>query len=194
MFKSIKTNLFGWFSLFVTLTVSSNTYGLVSIGAYVPFGPSTQKTITGARNTFSFDPMISVNTIFNTSFYNQLFLPELAFVFHGEGQDGYSKRTTLFIFDFGHRLTGTTLLRYGLGTVLTSISADGGTVTLPNGNDTAEYYQPNETSTSWNTTLNLGIENSFGPNYAGRFQTYLFSIFDAEARKISYSISMVYYL
>jgi hypothetical protein len=194
MVKLIKTNAFCWSSLFFILISINTTNALVSVGGYVPFGPSTQKSVTGGKNTFSFDPMLSLNTIITTPFYNQLFLPEIGMVFHGEGQDGYSKRTTLFIFDMGHRLTGTTLLRYGLGTFLTRITADGGSVTLPNGSDTATYYQPNEASTSWNTTVNLGLENSFGLNYAGRVQTYLFSLFNGEARKVSYSLSLVYYL
>lgn len=172
----------------------SSASALVSLGGYVPFGTSTQKETTGSANTFSFSPMLSVNTVMPTPFYNQLFLPELAMVFHSEDQDGYSKRTTLFLFDFGHLLTNDVILRYGLGTALTRISGEGGVVQLPNGNDTSDYYQPNTASTSWNTTVNLGIEGQVIPNYSMRFQTYWFSLFNSEARKASYSLNLVYYL
>lgn len=184
---------FLWPILVLSLSLNS-VHALVSLGGYVPFGPSTQKETTGSSNTFSFSPMISVNTIFPTPFFNQLFLPELAMVFHSEDQDGYSKRTTLFLFDFGHLLTNDVILRYGLGTALTRITGEGGTVTLPNGSDTSTYYQPNEASTSWNTTVNLGIEGQIMPNYSMRFQTYWFSLLNSEARKASYSLNLVYYL
>jgi len=180
--------------LLIILIFSISTPALVSVGGYVPFGPSTQKETTGSRNTFSFDPMISVNSIFMTPFYGQLFLPEFALVLHGEGQDGYSKTSMLFLFDFGHRLGSTYLLRYGIGTVLTRISGDGEAVTLLNGGVPDTFYQPAESSTSWNTTINLGIENSFMQNYALRFQTYWFSLLDGEARKASYSLNLIYYL
>lgn len=173
---------------------SGPAFSLVTVGGYVPFGPSTQKEVTGSRNTFSFDPMIGVNTIFPTPFYGQLFLPEFAMVFHGSGTDGYSKRTMAFLFDFGFAYTDKLIFRYGIGTFLTSISGNGGTTTLPNGSSTRDYTLPGESKTSYNTTLNLGIESSVDTNYAFRFQTYLFSLLDGEARKFSYSINVIYYL
>ncbi len=180
--------------LMTAILFSHNSMALVSLGGYVPFGPSTQKDVTGSTNTFSFSPMVSVNTIIPTPFYQQLFLPELAMVFHSEDQDGYSKRTTLFLLDFGHLLTSDLIFRYGVGTALTRISGEGGTVVLNNGSSTSTYYQPDESSTSWNTTINLGIEGQVIPNYSMRFQTYWFSVFNSEARKASYSLNLVYYL
>lgn len=190
MNRRFSISLFLFWSLFFGPTVNA----LVSVGGYVPFGPSTQKETTGSRDTFSFSPMVSVNGVFATPFYGQLFLPELAFVFHNEDQDGYSKRTMLFLFDFGHQISQGLLLRYGLGTALTRINGEGGTVELLNGGVPDTYYQPNQSSTSWNTTVNLGLENAFDANYAVRFQTYWFSIFNGEARKASYSLNLVYYL
>lgn len=178
--------------VFTILTFSANAF--VSLGGYVPFGLSTQKETSGSKNTFSLDPMIGVNTILTTPFANQLFLPEFALVFHGEGQDGYSKRTSLFLFDFGMRLRDSYLLRYGIGTVITRVGGDGNTSQQLNGGSPDTFYQPKESSSSWNTTINLGIESSFNINYAFRFQTYWFSLLDAEARKVSYSFSLIYYM
>ncbi len=176
------------------LLLTQTSFALVSAGGYVPFGLSTQKETTGSKNTLSFDPMVGVNTIFATPFTGHLFLPEFAMAFHGTGQDGYKKSTMFFLLDFGYQLRAQTILRYGVGTVLTRISGDGGTVNLLNGNTPTDFYAPNEARTSWNTTVDLGIEHSFSSDYALRFQTYIFSMFDAEARKLSYSLNLVYYL
>lgn len=180
--------------IFIVFSLSAPCFALVSVGGYVPFGPSTQKEPTGSKNTFSFDPMVSVNTVVPTPFYNQLFMPEFGMVFHGEGEDGYKKTTMLFLFDFGYEFLPSYVVRYGLGTAITRISADGGTVELLNGGTPDTYYRPNEASSSWNTTLNLGVESAFHQNYAFRFHTYWFSIFNNESRKASYSFSLVYYL
>jgi hypothetical protein len=185
--------MFSWLRV-IALIISVETHALVGIGGYVPFGPSTQKDTTGSKNTFSLDPMLSVNTVIPTGFYNQLFLPEFGYVFHGEGDDGYSKKTMLFLADFGHRLSSTLVLRYGLGTTLTRIGGDGGAVSLRNGGSSSTFYRAGESETSWNTTINFGIETAINPNYAFRFQTYWFSLFDGESRKGSYSFNILYYL
>lgn len=182
-----------WLVIFLILCALPS-HALVSAGGYVPFGLSTQKETTGSKNTLSFDPMIGINTIFPTPFPGHLFLPEFAMVFHGSGQDGYKKSTMLFLLDFGYQLRNDLLLRYGVGTILTKVSGDGGTVSLLNGNTPTDFYVPNESATSWNTTLNLGIEHAFSLQYALRFQTYVFSLLDSEARKLSYSLNVVFYL
>lgn len=187
-------NRFRNIAIVLFLIFEFSAHALVSVGGYVPFGPSTQKDPNGSKNTFSLDPMVSVNTIIPTPFYGQLFLPEFGMVFHGEGTDGYSKRTMLFLFDFGYEFMPSYLLRYGIGTVITRINGDGGTVSLLNGGTPDTYYQPDEASSSWNTTINLGIESSIYNNYATRFETYWFSLLDSESRKISYSFNLVYYM
>lgn len=180
--------------LLLSLFLSAKSYALVGFGGYIPFGPSTQKDETGSKNTFALDPVLSVNTVIPTPFFNQLFLPEFAYVFHGSGADEYSKNTMLFLADLGHRISPQLVFRYGLGTVLTRVSGDGAAVTLRNGGDTSTFYRPGETQTSWNTTINFGLETAFNANYAFRFQTYWFSLFDGESRKGSYSFTIHYYL
>lgn len=180
--------------VFLMLVYSVNNYSIVTFGGYVPFGPSTQKDIDGSKNTLSFDPMISFNTVVPVPYYNQLFLPELGFVVHGSGADDYSKRTIFLLTDLGYRFTDKFMLRYGIGTFITTVSGDGGQTTLNNGGGTSTFYRPSESSSSWNTTLNLGGEYAIDQNFSLRFQTYMFSILSSTSRKLSYSLSLTYYL
>ena len=179
---------------FLCLFTSFSSQAIVTFGGYVPFGPSTQKDIDGSKNTFSFDPMLSVNTVIPLSFYQQTFLPELGGVFHGSGADDYSKKTFFLLMDLGHRVNDKFMLRYGVGTFITTVSGSGGQTSLNNGSSTATFYLPSESSSSWNTTLNLGAEYAFDKNYSLRFQTYTFSALSSTSRKISYSLSLTYYL
>ncbi len=183
--------------IFITLLLIIShpfAYALVTGGGYVPFGPSTQKDISGSSNTLSFDPMIGVNTKIMTSFYNQIFLPEVDIVFHTGEKDGYSKKTFIFTADFGYMINPMLMLRYGTSTILTQISGDGGVVYLNNGNDVDAFYQPNESRTSWNQSLNFGVDGIINSNYSLRFETYIFSLLDSDARKVSYSLSLLYYM
>jgi hypothetical protein len=153
---------------------SIHSKALVGVGGYVPFGLSTQKEDDGGRRTFSFEPYLFVNTIIKAPF-NHIFLPEFGYVFHTSTQyDDYDKSTMFLLADLGYKLRSNLILRYGLGLFRTSVGSDGAAVTLQNGSSTSTFYKPGDSVTSYNTTWNLGIENSLNSNYALRFQTYLF--------------------
>lgn len=179
--------------IIVLMSVCLNANALVSIGGYVPFGPSTQSDSTGGRNTFSMDPAVGVNTIVAAPFI-QLFLPEFGLVFHGDGKDGYSKQTMFFLLDAGYEIIPKGLIRYGLGTFITKIKGEGGVVYLNNGNGTDPFYKPSKSVSTWNTALDLGFEYAFLPQYAVRFETFLFSPFSSTARQLSYILNLTYYL
>lgn len=182
------------FILFIFTLYAQPILAIFTAGAYVPFGPSTQGNVSGSSNTLALDPMIGVNTKILTPWYGQVFLPEFDIVFHTGEKDGYSKRTYLFSADFGYQVNPMLMLRYGTSTVITSISGDGGVVYLNNGNDVDAFYQPNETSLSWNQTLNFGIDGIIDPSYTLRFETYIFSLFNSKARQVSYSLSLLVYM
>jgi len=188
----VKRNYF--ISLIFSFLLSLDCLGIVTAGGYVPFGPSTQSDVSGSSNTLSFDPMIGINTKIPTSFYRHIFLPEFDIVFHTGERDGYSKKTYLFSADFGIEISPMFMFRYGTSTALTSISGDGGVVYLNNGADVDAFYRPSESSISWNQTFNLGIDGLISPEYTLRFETYIFSLFNSDARKVSYSLSLLYYL
>ena len=166
---------------------------MISLGPYASFPFTTQKETDGGRNTFSFNQMIGLNTVMPIPGIAHVFLPEFGFVIHGRETDDYKKTTMYFLTDVGFLMTERLILRYGFGTFLTKISGDGKTLTLPNGDSTAPAYQPKEGETSWNTTLDLGIEFAFNAHNALRFQTYLFS-FLSSARQLSYSLNYSFYL
>ncbi|MCP4912137.1 MAG: hypothetical protein GY909_03375 [Oligoflexia bacterium] len=175
------------------LFLSLESFALVNVGGYVPFGRSTQKEVDGTRNTLDLDPMISFNTII-PMIWSQLFMPEAGFVFHSSGVDGASKRTTFLLLDFGYQFMPKFVFRYGVGTFITRIKGDGGVKQMQNGFGTDPFYLPSKSSKSYNTTLDLGVEYGVDANYALRFQTYMFSPFGSKSRKLSYSFSLSYYL
>ncbi|GAB4025382.1 MAG: hypothetical protein Fur0010_28600 [Bdellovibrio sp.] len=175
-----------------SLLFSLNSYALVGLGGYVPFGLSTRDSADGGVSTFAFDPALTLNHVM-PFFLGQLFMPEIGHVFHGEGKDGHSKKTIFGLLDFGYQIQTGLVLRYGLGTFLTKISGDGGAVELNNGTSTKTFYRPSKSVTSWNTTLNGGIEWAFNSNYASRFELFMFD-FLASTRKFSYILNITYYL
>lgn len=173
--------------------IPMKSMALLNVGGYVPFGLTTQKKEDGGKNTFSFKPLIGFNTVMPIPNMSHVFLPEFGFVPQGKEADEYSKSTLYFLMDLGYMITDRFLLRYGIGTFMTKVSGDGAAIQLPNGDGTATFYRPNKGETSWNTTLNLGVEYAIDANNAARFETYMFSWLSS-ARQLSYSLTYVYYL
>ena len=181
-----------WMMMVLFLLGTGPAQTLVSAGVYAP-APASQKNSDGSKNTFTLKPMVALDAVWNLSGRN-FFMPELGYVYHGEGIDGYKKHTTFLLLDLGYLLTGRFLLRYGLGTFLTSISGDGGAVVLNNGSGTATFYRPGETSTSYNTAMDLGAELGITKNFALQLETYLMEILSKDKRSVTYSLGLNYYL
>ncbi len=181
------------FCILGILLLPIKSMALLNVGGYVPFGLSTQKTEDGGKNTFSFKPLIAVNTVMPIPNMSHVFLPEFGYIPQGKEADEYKKSTMYFLLDVGYMITDRFLLRYGLGTFMTKVSGDGAAIQLPNGSGTATFFRPNKGETSWNTTLDLGVEYAIDANNAARIETYLFSWLSS-ARKFSYSLTYVYYL
>ena len=113
----------------------------------------------GSKESFSFNPYISFHTIRKMTGAH-FWMPEVGYVFNQvEADDTYKKRTLFALLNVGWTFRKGTYLRYGLGVFQTSISGDGGTTTRSNGSSTAEFHLPSESQTSYNSTVNFGIEH-----------------------------------
>lgn len=176
------------FSLFLSIKV--HAVGL-AFGTYVPTANRYQDAADGSRDAFQINPYFAVNHYFKV-FENHFFTPELGMAFHSGTEDEYSKRTTVILWHAGWRFTERLVLRYGMGTFWTRISGDGEEVELPNGTSTATFYAPTESSTSYNSTLDLGIEFVSAPNTTLRFDFFFVQPFKSNERALSYLLSMVY--
>lgn len=181
-------------SIFLLCTFQSAKALTVGVSGllYVPYAFSTQKSEDGGQNLFSFQPGVSVNTVFPL-WGSTLFVPELGYVMHLGEEDNYNKADLFVLFDFAYRLTSSTLLRYGVGTFMTMISADGGTVVLNNGASTKEYYTPDTTTISYTSTLDLGLESRIFSQSALRLQFFISGITSSDSRQASYMLQYIYY-
>lgn len=180
--------------LLLIMTIFSNSYAAYSVGGggYVPFGSATQKDKDGEDNKTTLHPMIILN-VSDQLEGSHLAYGDIGYVYH-RSTDNYSKKTMFFLFDIGYMLVDSFIIRYGIGSFWTRISGDGGPVTVRNGSGYATAYMPKDPITSYNTSINLGME--FVPNskYSLNFETYTFGILSSEKRHISYALSFRYFL
>ncbi|MBH48942.1 MAG: hypothetical protein CME71_12310 [Halobacteriovorax sp.] len=174
--------------LFICLEVHAVGIGM---GTYVPSFARYQDEVDGSKDHFQFNPYFSLTTYF--PLFNEYFLaPEIGMAFHTGTEDEYSKRTMVFLWHGAYRFSERMLLRFGVGTFWTRISGDGEEVQLPDGSGTATFYAPTESSTSYTSSLDIGIEYVTGPQWGARADVFLQRAFSGDRRTFAYLLSMVF--
>lgn len=79
----------------------------------------------------------------------------------------------------------------GSSLMILNLSSDGGEESLPNGNSTATFYRPTESSSAFNQTLDFAIEYLFD-NMGVKFQSYIYAWNESEERLSSFSLALTY--
>lgn len=177
---------------FLLLIFSFEVFAIgIGMGTYVPTAGRYQNEVDGSRQYLQINPYISVTNYWRL-FGEHFLAPELGMAFHTGTEDEYSKRTTVILWHAAWRFNDRLLLRYGLGTFWTRISGDGEEVVMPNGNSTATFYAPTESATSYNSTLDIGIEYVVGQQWGARADFFILQPFSSERRGVSYLLSMVF--
>lgn len=187
----------GILSIFFFLFFIQEAFCLVSVGHMSPFLGRWQEDTSGTTSSaFDLHPYIAFNTK-TPIFGSHLFFPELGYVFpkSSHDQDSPTKRSTLYLlYNLGYPIMEGTYLKYGLGTFITKISGQGGTVTRRNGSSSREFDVPSETVSSYNTTLNLGIEIFPSESYSAKIEGHLWNFFNSDNRSVNFNIGFSYYL
>jgi len=164
----------------------------VGAGNLTQFVGRVQTDDSGSTNSFELNPYVSAGASFHV--WNSFtFDPELSFDFPSSGDDGYIKTWTYWIqLPVAYRYENFKF-KFGPGFLFNKISAEGGTVTLNNGNSTSDFPLPNGSSTSRNLTMNLGVDWEFIKDISIRTEGWIINLTDSESRSINYTISFYYH-
>jgi hypothetical protein len=168
------------------------------------------QTSSGSKASNAFSPMVGVGGNFSLPWSGWGFSPQLGYVRHIIKSDDsyggdYEITTIMMLYDFvwvpEMFMTGNTpfALRMGIGNFRRRTEGEGGKVTIPNGNSTAQAYKPGGSETSYTGTFNLGADMNFGSladwmvNTGLRFETFMFSPLNKEKRTLAFNLMAVAY-
>lgn len=168
----------------------------VGMGLFNSSG-TTQKDPSGGTNRTSFSPSFYATSSFKF-LGNHFIAPMGGFVWHRDaGEDEYgdhSKKTYFVAANLIRPFLGRFAFHYGYGMFMTKISGDGGAVTVRNGDGYGEAYRPEESVTSYNSTLNAGVEYLPKNNVSIRGDLFLFSPLSSDKRSPAYQFSVGFML
>ena len=162
-----------------------------SAGTYTEFYDQVQIDTKGTLKEFDSNPTIGFGMEMPLE-KGFLFLPEISWVLPRKSAERVMKNIFLLRADLGHAPLEWFHLRIGTSLVWLNQQGGGGEETMNNGNSTSTFYYPGENRSSFNNTLDLGLELLW-KKVSLRFQTYTFSALESKRRQISYSIFLSYY-
>lgn len=174
------------------MTISSspaNAAILLSTGTYVAYYDKVQTDTSGSKQNFTLIPYLGAGPQFQLSsrFY---FVPELGLVYYTNAPEGVFKNQVMLNYNFSFILSNIFILRGGLTTHWLQYHGKGGTQKLKNGSSTAEFNNPNESHTSYFTTLNFGAELFFQKDNSIRSDIQAMSITEkSSTRAYNYILS-----
>lgn len=165
----------------------------IHLGSHTQNYNDIQTNSSGQTNKFEFNPTIGAGLNIPLS-ENWKFLPEASWVLPKFNEDSkIIKNIFFFRADFAYTLQDWMWLRVGTSFALLNQHGRGGKANLNNGNETTEFYYPDENHSSINNTIDLGVEFLYD-HWSLRLQTYTYQIFKEESRQLSYSLLLTRYL
>ena len=161
-------------------------------GFHTEFFDAVQTDSSGSMRKIQFRPTLGVGLAFPLS-QSWRFLPEINWVLPQLiDESNIIKNVVMLRADFGYNLLDWLRLRVGTSVMWLNQHGRGGKAKMKNGNETTDFYYPNENRSSLNNTLDFGAEVLNG-DWAFRLQTYTYALFKEERRQVSYTLFVTYY-
>lgn len=164
----------------------------LSLGNLTEFARTIQVDEYGKTNSLDWNPYVAFSYHYSLS-PSWRISPELGVVLPKSAFDQSMIRWVSFLRVDGGLQKPPLIYRAGLGIFMTHMRGKGGLQTLRNGGTSSTFYNPSLTTTSFNTTLDLGIEFFFVPALSTKLQVHTYSLFRSLSRKISYTLALTFY-
>lgn len=189
MLNFISMKLLIYISLLCPFTYAS----FVSVGTFVSYFNKEQVSESGDTKFFQLNPYIGYGTNINLS-GPTYFLPEIAYSYLSNSKDGIRQEVIALNYHFSHYNSPSFILKYGLTTYWWRIVGQGGTKRLRNGDGYTNFKLPNETRTSYLTSLFVGFESFYQQDQSFRFDLNIMDSINSESRAYNYTIGINFYL
>lgn len=190
----ILLSFLGGFSAATLASTEGKTLESISVnfGSHTEFFNAVQKDTSGGLRKWDFAPVLGVGVSMPIS-DSWKFMPEFNWLLPQSNEDGkIIKNVFMLRADFGYDLIEWLRLRAGTSLMWLNQQGRGGSVDVNNGNATSTFYYPDGNQSSWNNTLDLGVEALY-QQWSFRLQTYTYMLFKSERRAVSYSLLISYY-
>ncbi|MEX0799347.1 MAG: hypothetical protein WD025_07875 [Bacteriovoracaceae bacterium] len=187
-------NIFIKAFLLISFVLPVHGAHLVGVGTFVSYFNKVQVSDSGATRKFDLTPYFSYGQQFHIQ-GPHYFMPEIGLAYYHQTPKKVKKSTLFFHYDFSYIVSSQFIFRYGLTTYRHTISGEGGTISVRNGdNGYADFEVPSSARTTFFTTVDLGGEYFFNPKNSARFDLHIMNIRNFKNRAYNYLLTYNWYL
>ncbi len=154
---------------------------------------SAQTGKTDGKKTIDLYPTVLIGGLLPGFFSGISLAPGIGYAKSLNSKDKTSKNEIILQYHLAQNIFNGVQIRYGFSTFITKISGDGGTTELNNGNSTSTFYVPENSSTSYTSSLDLGGEAFMLHSTSLRLQFSITKFLSSEQRKVSNLVTVNYY-
>ena len=186
--------LFLCFAILLSIPVATmaNTPFYVGIGNMTQNFLSAQSSPTGAVKKFEFGPTVLLGASFPFLFSDFYLNPAIGFTKFST-KDNSSKSQLLIQYHANQSLFSGFHLLYGFSNYISTISGDGSSVVLNNGNSTATFYAPKESKKSYTASLDVGGEVIIDSTWTARLEFSIMRFLSSDRRRVNNLLTANYY-
>ncbi len=181
------------FLILIILSFNAEANYMVSTGTFVPYFAKAQTNTSGSTKTFELNPYIGIGKQINMT-GNNYFMPELGYSYYLNNPKNMRRESIFLHYNFSRVFSQQFIARYGLTSNWYRIVGLGGSENLKNGTSSTTFPSPDETRTSYYTTLNFGGEAFVSSKkYSLRFDLNIMSFAELDNRAFNYLFTLNIY-
>ena len=180
-------------TILFSLLLSNCFAAFFSTGTFVPYFNKEQVSENGSKKVFQLNPYFGYGTNIHLS-GKTYFLPEIAYSYLTNSEDSVRQEIVFLNYHFSYYNSPNIILKYGLSTYWWRIAGQGGTKRLRNGDGYTNFRLPDETRTSYITSLMGGFESFFKQDQSFRFDLYIMDSINSDSRSYHYFLGVNFYL
>jgi hypothetical protein len=155
-----------------------------------------QTNTNGDKNKFNYRVLLEAQTFVNFSLagFDYILIPSFGFQFPKSTEESaITKYSSYLGLNLGYNLSKSFLLQGGTSFYMTYFTTDGGTTSLPNGNNPSqEFPLPEESSMATNITTNIALQY-FLDDLSFKAQGFVFNLMNSRNRTYTYALTMHYH-
>ncbi len=155
-----------------------------------------QTNATGDKNKFDYRVLLEAQTFVNFSLagFDYILIPSFGLQFPKSTEESAITKYSSYIgMNLGYHLSESLILQGGSSLYMTYFTTDGGTTSLPNGNNPSqEFPLPEESSMATNITTNIALQY-FLEEFSFKAQGFVFNLVNSRNRSYTYSLTMHYH-
>ncbi len=181
-----------FFSLFTAINSYASSLFWMGIGTTTSNFLTAQVDTKGGTAVLEIAPTVYAGLNFPFVFSGSNLIPAIGYT-HFFTDDNTTKSDLILQLHANQELISSFYFNYGFSTHMEKIGGDGSNVLLNNGNGTSTFYAPQNSITTYTSSLDFGGEYIYDANYTFKLNFSIMRFLSSERRRVGHTMTLNYF-